>query len=386
MALKDLSQSTSYRSQMATRADISFLEKLQTIPNVMTVIVNVLASLFTAAIYSKDSKPAGGLYKHVAFTGIRTMIRKMSVKQIHYLNPHTDDAYVIFCKKNKLVPNSEVLPDGTRAHWIGDRKADVLIMNFHGGGYVIPAGPDHFELMHQIVRILNTTTPQKSVAILFLAYDLAPTAIYPRQLQQAALLLNHVIQNLHVAPSNIILTGNSAGANLVTGLLSHISHPHPSLEIPIPKVEIAEDIRAAMLLNPWVSFDTDEASYKRNTYKDTLVAGTLQNWSAAFIGEAWPFSQKSDYYNQAVTAPASWWSGLRIGKVLVIGGGDEVLIDGIKIFAGKLKEGLGEERVELCVVKGGYHDQINIDLTLGYSEEAEGEQAKLMKRWLRSKL
>jgi hypothetical protein len=49
-----------------------------------------------------------------------------------YLAPPTDDAYLTWCKNKGVTPNSEVLEDGTRAHWIGSSKASKLILNFHG--------------------------------------------------------------------------------------------------------------------------------------------------------------------------------------------------------------------------------------------------------------
>jgi hypothetical protein len=46
--------------------------------------------------------------------------------------PHTDDNYRDVCKKKGVEPRSEVLPDGTVAHWLGKRGADKIILNFHG--------------------------------------------------------------------------------------------------------------------------------------------------------------------------------------------------------------------------------------------------------------
>ena len=77
---------------------------------------------------------------------------------------------------------------------------------------MLPAGQDMFEFMFQIVDVL--TKQNKDVAVLMLSYDLAPGAIYPRQLQQAVALVDHVLNTLHVSPSNIVITGDSAGANL----------------------------------------------------------------------------------------------------------------------------------------------------------------------------
>jgi hypothetical protein len=53
-----------------------------------------------------------------------------------YLFPPTDDSYVTACKKRNFTPNSVVLQDGTRAHWVGSSKAAKVIINFHGMCFV----------------------------------------------------------------------------------------------------------------------------------------------------------------------------------------------------------------------------------------------------------
>jgi len=386
MAKKEVSQSSSYRSQKATVADLSIFEKLGTIPVILSVAANAFAAIFTSAFRSKSLKPSS-TYKYVILTALRTLTRKASVRQQHYLAEPTDDAYLKACKTWNFTPNSEVLEDGTRAHWIGDSKAEKLILNFHGGGYVFPASPDMFSFMFQIVALLKKQN--KSVAVLMLSYDLAPGRVYPRQLQQAATLLNHVLSptHLNISPKNIILTGDSAGANLALQVLSHISHPHPSTTTPIPRIDLkGEKLCGAVLISPWVSFSLSDDSFTRNKYKDCIetVAGT--QWSEAFMNDKWPHTKNSDYYNQATTAPPEWWNGLQVESVLVLAGEDEVLVDGIRVFEGKLREGLGEGKMEFCVVPGEFHDQAILDLQLGYTEKDEGKTAKKIKGWISSKL
>src|SRR5438045_7002331 len=92
-----------------------------------------------------------------------------------------------------------------------------------------------------------------SVSILMLSYDVAPEAPYPRQLQQTALLLDHVLNVLHITPSNICLSGDSAGGNLILALMSHISHPHPSTTVPIIPLQLSAPFRGLVLTSPWVS-------------------------------------------------------------------------------------------------------------------------------------
>lgn len=102
------------------------------------------------------------------------------------------------------------------------------------------------------------------------------------------------------------------------------------------------------------------------------------------MGCPWPHTSAVDNYNQGAMAPASWWEGLQVESVLVVAGGDEVLVDGIEEFVGKLREGYG--KVEYLKAKGEYHDQPSIDLQIGFKEKDEGESAKKIKSWIASKL
>jgi acetyl esterase/lipase len=247
--------------------------------------------------------------------------------------------------------------------------------------------------------------------------DLAPGRPYPRQLQQAALVLNHVLDKLHYSPQNIVLTGDSAGANLVLSFLSHINHPHPSTTLSIPPIKLEGEFKGAVLISPWVDFDNSKDSYKRNKYKDCLNETALKQWSVSLSSlpspphplsplpnpkppriNPNPFSNplqtafllstpESDNYSQPILAPPSWWSGLSISSILIVSGSDEVLIDGITEFEKKLSEGFGKDKVEFQVVKGEYHDQPSLDIQFGYTKpEDEGKQARIIKEWISSTL
>lgn len=150
--------------------------------------------------------------------------------------------------------------------------------------------------------------------------DLAPKAKYPRQLTQATALIDHLINNLSKKPSNMILIGDSAGANLITQLLSHISHPHPS----VPTLHLPEKFRGVCLISPWISFDITSPSFKKNKYKDMLTTTAGTRWSSAFMLTPWPHNDSTDFYNQAITAPKGWWDDIMVEEILVTGGEDEV--------------------------------------------------------------
>jgi len=56
------------------------------------------------------------------------------------------------------------------------------------------------------------------------------------------------------------------------------------------------------------------------------------------MGCPWPHTEVSDEYNQACTASAEWWEGLKVQQILVTAGEEEVLVDGIKGFVETLSE------------------------------------------------
>jgi hypothetical protein len=112
-----------------------------------------------------------------------------------YVVPSTDESYLAACKKRKFTPNSEVLQDGTRAHWVGSSKAEKLILNFHGGGYCFPAGPDMFEFMFQIVDVLQAQG--KNVSVLMLSYGtLSLLPAIPTLSNKSQ--ISHPVQSTHV--------------------------------------------------------------------------------------------------------------------------------------------------------------------------------------------
>lgn len=124
----------------------------------------------------------------------------------------------------------------------------------------------------------------------------------------------------------MILCGDSAGGNLILGLLSHLLHPHPSL----PPLALREPLLGAALISPWGVFSTSAPSFTRNEEHDSVNGAILRKWSTYFTGGA-----PADNYNQPFLAPGSWWSHLNglVQELLITAGTDEVLLDGIAEFA-----------------------------------------------------
>ncbi|KAI9824770.1 MAG: hypothetical protein M1832_001598 [Thelocarpon impressellum] len=216
-----------------------------------------------------------------------------------------------------------------------------------------------------------------SVSVLFLSYDLAPEQTYPRQLQQAVALLHHVIYVLRKKPSDIILFGDSAGGNLCLGILSHVSHPH----LDIPVLDLPSNFLGVLLVAPWVTFDvssTPDGSMLKNECKDMVTNRALSRWAREYLGGA-----KSDFYNEPLTAPADWWDGAKADNILVVVGGDEILLDSVKAIAKNLERVEGTKTTMVIVPKEG-HISMFVDPAIGY--RVLGQQASVAEQWLKAKL
>jgi len=197
-------------------------------------------------------------------------------------------------------------------------------------------------------------------------------------------LLIHVRNALHLRPGSILLGGDSAGANLVLALLSHILHPHPDSTIPRIALQEGDALKGALLISPWVDFSHTAPSFARNKGKDCIDVRTLDRWARNYLGGA-----PADPYNQPLTAPRGWWSelGAWVTDVLVVAGSDEIMVDDVVRLVEVLRRDWsgGRGAVEAVVVEGEAHDVVLIDRAVGYGPEELGMDREV-RRWLKERL
>ena len=150
------------------------------------------------------------------------------------------------------------------------------------------------------------------------------------QLQEGVETLRFTLNQLGREPSNIMIGGDSAGANLALGVFSHILHPHPT----IPALKLSAPLKGAVIFAPWVSFATDYPSMKANTHKDILTPYLVDTLSVIFLGKS-----ARDNYNEPIRTNVEWWAGLKdvVKEIFVVGGADEIFVDSIKEMARKLE-------------------------------------------------
>lgn len=306
-------------------------------------VVAALARLLTFPFRTVRSTT---LYSDVLYAAIRCALGRITIAQTRYLNSSTTEHYIAHCTKLNITPQTlEVNENGHKvaAHWIGSPDAEVVILYLHGGGFTQPASAGNYHYISRLVGDLNSAKGCRSVAGLFLAYTLAPEATHPTQLREAVTLLSHLVNKTGRSPSDIVLSGSSAGGNLAVAVLAHILHPHPD----VPAMKLHQPLLGTVLYSPWVGFGTDYPSYDNETL-DMMSPLALRKWSAMFLNKASPLDPEADpgpvsgdAWTEVCMNDSCWWHGLQgvVDGVFVSYGSYEVLADSIRIWEKQLKKG-----------------------------------------------
>jgi len=195
-----------------------------------------------------------------------------------------------------------------------------------GGGFSLDGTSGHINFWKSVQNDLELAG--KSTAFFFLEYTLVPYATYPVQIHESIEAVQYVLNDLGRSPSDVTLSGDSAGGNLCLAILSHIMHPLSNL----PALQIDKPLKALVIIAPWVSFDIEQPSGKRNAYKDIFKVEMGTKWGTDYLG-----GKKTSPYAEALFAPAKWWKDAKVEQMLVVAGANEILVDPISLWAKKFE-------------------------------------------------
>ncbi|KAK4184345.1 hypothetical protein QBC35DRAFT_525581 [Podospora australis] len=243
----------------------------------------------------------------------------------------------------------------------------VLCLHFHGGGFAIGNGRDSDTgyLAKTLIRHMGVThvcTPQ---------YRLSSkrNGRFPAQIQDALTSYLYLIRDRKIPASQIIFSGDSAGANIALGLLRFIHDHGQTLNIPAPA--------AVALWSPWVDVNAAIQQDMRQSpnYRTDFLNKEFGQWGAVSV---------SGY--GAVDTGCAYLSPLHHpfkGNInipmYIHGGRREVLCDDIEEFANRYRE-VGWN-VHLVVADHCPHDILLLGPLIGFHKEAE-EGCKLAGRFL----
>ncbi|KAL6241706.1 hypothetical protein RBB50_011488 [Rhinocladiella similis] len=356
-----------YRQRGQTLGGATLMEKLDLIPATFSIVYTLLKQLLSGPFRGEYGTK---LYRHHVTHGVvRKVNSRLTTSQMHYIAQPFRAHYQCYCQANNLTPIIIKLKTGTEAFWIGSPTATKVILYFHGGGFSLDGGPEHLFFWGNLVRSLNTDSPQ-SVAILFLAYTLVPYATYPTQIIEAIEALQHLIQDIGRSPSTVSLGGDSAGANICVAVLSHLLHPCPDL----PALSLEKPLNSLILVGPWISFRADFESGKYNAARDIVDVSCGSKWSTAYMNGA-----SSTPYAEALNANQGWWYGAetKVERVLCVAGSHEVLIDAIKIWIEKYRSETPNGHLEFVIGRHEAHIAPIFEPALGDSSSTQqGESIK----------
>lgn len=191
--------------------------------------------LFTSPKKRAAGHGASGYRRDVAYAGMREMLGGLSAQQVQFMTPTTDKMYNMVTKAKKATPKTVDLGDGAQGHWIGASQANHIMLYFHGtylrmrieqrmfpahstvlcrqqssnldqypptgGGFYGAATVGHMRYLYTLQEEMKKLG--HDFAIFALTYTLAPGAVYPTQLRQAASALTHLLTEENRDPSMV---------------------------------------------------------------------------------------------------------------------------------------------------------------------------------------
>ena len=197
--------------------------------------------------------------------------------------------------------------DATRinAAWLEPPDAsDVVLLYFHGGGFVFGSLRTHGTLIGALARAARART-------LAPEYRLAPEHPAPAALEDALGAYRHLLAQ-QIPPERIVLAGDSAGGNLVLSTLLALRDAGD----PLPAAGVA--------ISPWVDLSCSGASFETNDELDFVGDRHCRLAANEYLGTMDP---------RAATVSPLYADLTGLPPLLIHAGQVEVLVDQIREFA-----------------------------------------------------
>lgn len=267
---------------------------------------------------------------------IRGKLTKMYLGKMGNLNPNKNPNAVEKMNKLASVAMNDKCPlgyslekvvtkKGTKYEKVfksGVKRSEKVIYYLHGGAYISGLVSLYRKLAPQFLKYTGADT-------ILLDYRTAPKYKYPTQLNEALDVWHDLIDNQGYDPKNIIIGGDSAGANLTLALLLKIRDE--GFKMPL----------AAFCFSAWADMTGKGESYKANYANDILFGekgkiASIEDQEKLLNGEIFCFIGDADRYDPYVSPVYGEFHGFPPMYFAV--GGHEMLLDDTLTVAKKLKE------------------------------------------------
>lgn len=148
-----------------------------------------------------------------------------------------------------------------------DTAAQPVLLYFHGGGYVQGSPLSHQHLTGKLALVAGCR-------VLSVHYRLAPEHPFPAALEDGLAAYKWLLDQ-GIAPSQIAMGGDSAGAGLVMATL-----------LAARDADIAQPA-SAILMSPWVNLTCETASYASRADADPMITqGGIKDMAQLYHGPA----------------------------------------------------------------------------------------------------
>ncbi|KAI1085410.1 Alpha/Beta hydrolase protein [Whalleya microplaca] len=233
-----------------------------------------------------------------------------------------------------------------------------IFMHLHGGAYILGGGRNADAEFS--TSLLVRYSP--GCKVFCPEYRLAsfPGGRFPAALQDAVTAYAYLVHELNIPPSDVILSGDSAGANLALALLRYINNHEDILPAPA----------AILLWSPWTDMTGEvEDAAKRPAAKVDHVVPELISWAyREFLpGADTKVSRDNPYISANKGAP------LATIPMWVQWGSNEVLVQENETFIRLQASGNEQEdkrRLRTHVIQHAPHDVFTLAPFLGWKKEA----------------
>jgi acetyl esterase/lipase len=210
---------------------------------------------------------------------------------------------------------------------------------------------------------------------------LVPEANFPVQLKQAVSAIQFLLA-AGTHPSNIQITGDSAGGNLAAQVLAHMLHPVPG--VPVLSLPPNTKFGSFYLISPWTDLTGQGVkSFDENDGSDMFSKEVLRGWGTVVLAGT---AREHHKYLEPNKTPKGWFEGVdKLTKgILVSVGEKEILRDtGKALYEDQLKPYHPQAR--FVEQKWGIHVDLVFffDLPFGLGEEKDkGELMPIVLDWI----
>lgn len=204
-----------------------------------------------------------------------------------------------------------IIAPAAPAEWLRPPAAGTtVVLYLHGGGYVIGSPRSHRHLAAAIARAAEARA-------LLLDYRRAPEHPFPAAVDDALAAYRWLLDSAGVAPSSIVVAGDSAGGGLTVATLlaaRDAGLPHPA---------------AGVCISPWVDLACNLPTYATRAAVDPVVDATLvQAMAKAYLSGADPHTPLASPLHADLRG---------LPPLLVQVGSDEVLLDDARELVARAK-------------------------------------------------